>query len=125
MKILKQSCNQDDVFGMANLVPKNTGLKTDLWVDHKGVQHKVSHYNIPRLKVGPRDNRIPVLIDEHPKTLIDEKTIDQKLLKDVKSTFPYISRNQDLFKRHYFDVTDDFGDRDLENALIKRKDFKL
>lgn len=122
MKILVNSSSY--IAGMSNLIPRRTGLKTQLWIDHNGVSRKVAHSNVPRLKVGPVNNEIPVLIDKNPKVLVNEKSIKPKLLSEVKSTFPYISRNEDIFKKFYFDTTDEFDEEDLRNELKLRGDWK-
>lgn len=108
---------------MPNLTPKRTGLKTQIWVDHNGVSRNVAHRYTPRVKVGPVNEEVPVLIDKNPKILIDESSIKHNLLKDVQSTFSYISRNEDILKRFYFDTIDDFDEKDLEDELARRGDF--
>lgn len=71
MKILVNSNSY--VARTSNLIPRRTGLRTQLWIDHNGVSRKVAHSNVPRIKVGPVNNEIPVLIDKHLRVLINEK----------------------------------------------------
>lgn len=40
------------VFGMANLIPKKTGLAANIWSDHKGIERRVSHRGPPRMKIS-------------------------------------------------------------------------
>lgn len=48
--IIRKS-KKDDIFGMANLTSRKTGLSADIWSDHKGIERQVSHSNTPRIKI--------------------------------------------------------------------------
>lgn len=42
---------QVNLFWMANLVPKRTGLAADIWSDHNGIERNVCHSNPSRIKI--------------------------------------------------------------------------
>ena len=44
---------------------------------------------------------------------------------NIFNNVEYVGRNYDLFLKHIQDIDDSFTDRDLEDALIKRNEFKL
>lgn len=113
----------NNLFEMANLSPKRTGLKARIWAEGRGVERNKSD-NIPRVKLQIDDKSLSVSIEEHPKILAKSRNIKQTDLAAFKEAINYISRNYDLFLKHYNDITDDFDDEDLFNALRKRGDYK-
>ena len=114
----------DDIFGMANLFPEKTGLSVDIWSDHRGIKRNVSHNYTPRLKIGTDEYQASVSISEHPIFLTDVSRISSNIVKQMKKAFPYISRNYDLFLKHYEDVNNQFSDEDLVQSLRERGDYK-
>ena len=114
----------EHVFGMANLVPEETGLPCDIWSDHKGVQRNVPHSD-PRLKISADGIEISVFIGPNPRILAKPSHIPFKVKKKLKKGIEYVKRNYDLFLRHYNDVNNEFTDIKLMKALADRGDFKM
>lgn len=120
MYILTETC---DIFGMANLNPKKTKLKLIIWADHSGIQRKVSHRHIPRVKTGNNNFCVSVLISDKPVTLDQSLKLRISERHNVEDAIDYIARNNDLFLRHYLDTDFNFDDEDLFNALRERGDY--
>lgn len=116
--------SSQSVFGMANLPAKRTGLSADIWSDHKGIERSVSHRGTPRIKISVGSYMVSVTIESTPVIKAESKhsTKSQKIA--VKEAMKYIGRNHDLFLKHYYDVEDEFDDRDLINALEERGEYK-
>ena len=93
---------------MTNLSPKRTGLKVAIWSDGDGKSRNKKD-KLPRVKIGTNDYEVSVSIEKEPKILAQTK---------------YISKNYDLFLKHYESSYDDFDDNDLFDALRERGDFK-
>lgn len=106
---------EDDIFCMANLYPKHTGLPVVLWVDNVGYARKVQH-NIPRLKVqnvrGNKavDDTFSVSISKEPKVLSGENKLSSKDWKAVKQ---FISDNYEYFMQHWNQEIDEYELKDL------------
>ena len=114
------------VFGMANLVPEETGLSCDIWSDHKGIQRTVSHFNTPRVKITKGSYEIAVSIEPNPRILASSKNIPTNVMKKMKEAMKYVGRNYDLFLRHYSDDDkNEFTDLKLFRELAKRGEFKM
>lgn len=112
---------EQNVFGMANLTPKRTGLACDIWSDHRWCERPVEH-NYARVKVGTSDVEVVVILEPYvhvdswpSKTKHSDK---QKIDKAVE----YIQDNVDLFLKHFYDThdKDEFDDDDLFDALRDR-----
>lgn len=114
----------DTVFGMANLAAKRTGLSADIWSDHKGIERNVSHSNTPRIKITAGSYTVSVTIEENPVIKAESRHGTKSQKNAVKEAMNYIGRNYDLFLKHYYDVEDEFDDRDLINALEGRGEYK-
>lgn len=116
--------SDDYIYGMANLVPKQTGLSADIWADHKGVLRAKSDVT-PRVKISVNDDEISISIEKNPVILAGRFNQYKKSVQNaMKDAIKYVGRNYDLFLRHYNDVSDEFTDRQLEDALIERGEFK-
>lgn len=120
MKIYKH----ENVYGMANLVPKKTGLSCDLWSEHKGASRKLSHCNTPRIKISLDGQSVSVTIEPNPKTLTSLDKFKQSGIKKIKEAIEYVGRNSDIFLKHFSDKDDSFDDEDLFNALRQRNEYK-
>lgn len=110
------------VFGMANLVPRRTGLSADIWVEHKGIERRVEH-NTPRVKISYSGESISISIDSNPNILSGNSTYNNShghSRKAFDEAIAYVADNYDLFLTHFNDVGDNFDDRDLEDALANR-----
>ena len=122
MKLLIHN-DKEDLFCMANLVPKRTGLSAYIFSEHSGVQRNIPH-NVPRVKISTTDSSVSVSIEENPKILAGENSIKPGDKKAINNAIKYIGRNYDLFLKHYMDVDDTFDDQDLFDALRDRNEFK-
>lgn len=118
------SSDSDYIFGMANLVPRQTGLSADIWADHKGVLRSKPD-TTPRVKICVNSDEISISIEKDPSILAGRFNEYKKSVQNaMKEAIAYVGRNHDLFLRHYNDVADEFTDRQLEDALIERGEFK-
>ena len=91
---------KEDVFGMAN-------------------------HNVPRrVKIGTYDEFVSVSIEKKPRILTQDANIKHSVMKGIKEAIQYVSRNYDLFLKHYNDTSDDFDDEELFTSLRKRNQFK-
>ena len=112
--------SSSEIFGMANLSMKRTGLPVVIWSDHQGVSRSLKH-SIPRLKIGRvGEFDISVSISSEPKILAKSSGITQSQLKLCKSAIQYVADNYDLFLKHYNDTNEEFDDEDLYEALRER-----
>ena len=114
----------DNIYGMANLVPKNTGLKADIWSPHKGGFEKLPHSST-RVKISIGDDKVSITVEPEPKIKAQTPNIKHSHMKAIKEAMEYVGRNYDLFLRHLNDVADEFSDLDLMLALAERGEFKL
>ena len=113
------------ITGMANIVPKKSGIPADVWSDHSGGSRKVSHRGTPRAKVGYQGTEISVSIEAQPKILAPKyKKIAPGVMKNLQTGIDYIGRNYDLFLKHYLDFDDSFDDEDLFQALRDRGEYR-
>ena len=77
MKRYIKSTFDQDIFAMANLYPKRTGLPAIIWVDNLGKARNVEH-NLPRVKIQnipgntAVDDTFEVLISKNPEILKGE-----------------------------------------------------
>ena len=117
--------SMDNIFGLANLNPQKSGLgNVVIWSDHSGVTRKVRH-NIPGIKLSSGDMSIVVSISENPVVLSKNKSVSSKAkLAEFQKGIDYVSRNHDLFMKHYMDTTFKFDDEDLFQALRDRGEYK-
>ena len=121
--ILKDTLN--DVFGMANLIPRRTGLHANIWSEHSGILYNVSHKNTPRVKIKSGEYQVSVSIEEIPQIIVENISHPKKSDEIcVKEAIDYIGRNYDVFLKHYLDKTDDFDDEDLFDSLRQRGEYK-
>ena len=109
----------DNIFGMTNLVPRKTGMAVDIWLDNKGILRKVRH-NVPRVKIGTNEEYVSVSISRGPEILSMSGNIKHSTMAKIKQALKYVSKNSDLFLKHYNDTDDTFYDEDLFGELRKR-----
>ena len=121
MYIYKKS--KDDIFGMANLNPKKTGLSVIIWSDHAGITANRPH-NDPRVKIGNANGQVSVSIEPQPKILAKSKNLKKSDMVAIQEGINYVGRNYDLFLKHFMDTDFSFDDEDLFNALRKRGEYK-
>ena len=113
------------IFGMANLNPQKSGLgNIVIWSDHMGVLRNVQH-NQPRIKLQIGDMSIVVSISAKPEILSKSKTVTSKVkLAMFSKGIDYVSRNYDIFLKHYMDTDFSFDDEDLFKSLRARGEYK-
>lgn len=113
----------EDIFGMANLNPRKSGLSVIIWSDHSGVSRKVEH-NSPRIKIGKNDDQVVVTIESEPKILQKSSNIKKSDMEDIEEGIDYVSRNYDLFLKHFMDTDFSFDDEALFDALRERGEYR-
>lgn len=118
--------SEDDIFGMSNLNPQKAGLgDIVIWSDHGGVSRSVSHRNTPRIKLSIGDMSISVTISAQPEILAKNRAVSSKRkLAEFDDGIAYVSRNYDIFLKHYMDTSFEFDDEDMFNALRDRGEYK-
>ena len=95
--------NNSDIFCMANLYPKRTGLPSIIWVDNLGKARNVEH-NLPRVKIqnipGDKavDDTFEVSISEQPEILKGQCKLSRKQKQEM---LQYISDNCETFLAHW------------------------
>lgn len=116
---------EQNVFGMANLTPRRTGLSCDIWSDHRGCERTVEH-NYARVKVGTPDVEVVVMLE--PYVHVDSWPSKTKHAdkQKINEAVEYIRDNVDLFLKHFYDThdKDEFDDTDLFDALRDRGVYK-
>jgi len=98
---LRKAVEDQEMFEMSNLVPKNTGLRNVVWVSYKG---NIKHG--PRIKVvvdrGDRvtvDNMVTVTISDNPQVIgrglkaEDAKLVREFILKNKSALLDYWEGN--------------------------------
>lgn len=117
--------HEQNVFGMANLTPRRTGLSCDIWSDHRGCERTVEH-NYARVKVGTPDVEVVVMLE--PYVHVDSWPSKTKHAdkQKINEAVEYIQDNVDLFLKHFYDThdKDEFDDNDLFDALRARGVYK-
>lgn len=122
MKLLM--LHDNDVFGMANINPNRSGIPVIIWSDHSGCIRKVSHRGTPRIKIGTQNYSVSVTIEENPVIKAKSGKIKKSELDKIQQGIDYVSRNYDLFLKHYYDTDFSFDDEDLFNALRERGEYR-
>ena len=123
-KMIVQTENFEDIFGMSDLNPKRTGLPVTIWVDHNGVSRNVSHSNTPRLKIGIGTAWEVYTIEPEPKLKASRPNIKHSDKKKIQEGVDFIKRNYDILLKHYYDTEYEFDDDDLKEELRKRGDYQ-
>ena len=122
MKILLKS---EHVFGMANLSPKRSGLSVNIWSDGSGILRTVSHSETPRVKIGYLDGRgVSVTIEAEPEIKAQSQDIKKSEMNAIEEGIKYVSRNYDLFLKHYMDTDGSYDDDDLTDELRARGEYR-
>ena len=113
----------DFLMEMAILSPNRPGLEVVIWSDGNDKSRNKKD-KLPRVKIGTDDYEVSVSIEKEPKILAQTKNIKQNEMNKIKEAMKYISKNYDLFLKHYESSYNDFDDNDLFDALRERGDFK-
>lgn len=114
------SNSTQNVYAMANLDAKNTGLKCIIWVDSFGARRNGKHSK-PRVKLEQGKYSASVLVSDNPVILAQTNNIPHSVEANFKDAMKYIARNSDLFLDHYYNK---LTDADLMFALKERGELK-
>lgn len=118
-RLLKETVQ---VFGMANLNPKKSGLPVIIWAEHNGISRPNNH-NQPRVKIGKDNYSISVSISTEPSILAGSANIKKSEMDNLQKGIEYVARNADIFLKHFTDTSFEYDDEDLFNDLRARGDY--
>lgn len=91
-QILYEASEDEMMFEMANLLPKRTGLKYQIWYSAKIPGHN------PKIKVDLNDGYfLSIQIETHEV----KGAVDKILSKDLKKIFEWIELNEDVLLRYW------------------------
>lgn len=113
----------EPLFEMANLTPKRTGLKVVIWSEQQGYTRNKKDSE-PRFKIDGGDFSLSFSLEKNPRELARSGKIKQSDEKSIKEAVEYVSRNIDLFLKHYNSTPFEFDDDDLKDALRERGEYK-
>lgn len=112
-------------FGMTVLNPNKSGLPVEIWSAHAGYKINNPYCSKPWVKIGSQNsNYIFVTIEKNPQIIHKSKGIKRKELLNCQTAIEYVSRNRDIFLRHYIDSDNGFDDEDLLQSLRDRGDYR-
>ena len=114
---------EDYLVEMANLSPKRTGLSVTIWSDNNGINRNVAH-NEPRVKIGKNNYWVVVTIASDPVIKAQSANIKKWEMEQIMLGIEYVSRNYDLFLKHFISSNEEFDDQDLMDALRQRGEYK-
>lgn len=109
---------------MAYLNPRKSGVSVIIWSDHSGAIRKVSHSDTPRIWIGTDQDWVSVTISDSPVIKTKSGNIKKSVMDKISKGIDYVSRNYDLFLKHYYDTDFSFDDEDLFYALRERGEYK-
>lgn len=102
------------------ILGKYTGLKVDIFSKWCGDDE-------PTVLIGNIDKNYNyfVIATISPVSHILDQTsnITKEQMKNIQDGINYVARNYDLFLKHYTDLTGQFSDDELIDALAKRGDY--
>ena len=120
---LKIDLPQQELFKMANLSTKRTGLDLNIWSDGAGAFSDKKDKQ-PRIMLGIRDKFIVSLsLDDDLKILSKTRSLNKSEEKKLEEARQYILRNLDLFIKHYNSSFLEYDDDDLTKDLRGRNDY--
>lgn len=109
-QFLDEASENEMMFEMANLLPKRTGLKYQIWYSAK-----VPGYN-PGIKVDLNDGHFLFIQIETHKV---KGAVDKILSKDLKKIFRWIDLNKDLLLRYWNEAYEGKIDTAEMDTLLK------
>lgn len=115
--------NNEPLFEMANLSPKRTGLSVIIWSEQQGFTRNKPD-STPRFKIQGKNYELSYSLEEKPQLLAKSGKIKQSDKKDIKEALQYVSKNLDLFLKHFNSTPYEFDDDDLKEELRKRGEYK-
>ena len=111
---------RQDVFAMANVNYKRSGLSVNIWSDGQGCTRNKPDV-LPRVKLNKGNDTISVSIEDEPKVLAPRGDWRKYFKKDVVEAFEegiaYVGRNSETLLKHYNDTDLSFDDEELFNEL--------
>lgn len=116
-----------DIFAMANVSCKKSGLSVNIWSDGQGCTRNKPDVT-PRVKICKDNHVVSVSIEKQPKVLAPKgnwrKNLSQSEVKAFEEAIEYIGRNHQTFLKHYQDTDLSFDDEDLFNELRQNGQYK-
>lgn len=112
----------EPLFEITNLSPKRTGLSVIIWSKQQGFTRNKPD-NTPRFKIQGKNYELSYSLEEKPQLLAKSDKIKQSDKKDIKEALQYVSKNLDLFLKHFNSTPYEFDD-DLKDELRKRGEYK-
>lgn len=107
--------DEEMLFEMANISPKDSGVRYPMWVDSVGEDRDNKH-SLPRLKVQYKGQKIPVLISDDPQILRNvQDVLGFSSFKDFNQVKSFIKQNKELLLKHWKGKV---TDKELLNTLI-------
>lgn len=121
--IIKSLTKMESLIEMANLTPKRTGLNVVIWSEQNGESRNKSD-NIPRFKIMGKDYSLSCSLEKTPRILAKSGKIKHTDKKDIDDALNYVSRNLDLFLKHFNTSAFEYDDDDFKEDLRKRGEYK-
>ena len=94
--------NEDLLWEMATIVPRESGVPYKIWLDPMGVTRGNEHTFSPRCKVEVDGNFIPVEISDSPKIPDSARKLMDREPKKFNLVYEYIKAYKDIFLAHYY-----------------------
>lgn len=113
----------EPLFEITNLSPKRTGLSVIIWSEQQGFTRNKPD-NTSRFKIQGKNYELSYSLEEKPQLLAKSGKIKQSDKKDIKEALQYVSKNLDLFLKHFNSTPYEFDDDDLKDELRKRGEYK-
>ena len=114
----------DAMFGAAHITPRRSGLSVSIWSCHCGCVRLSAICRTPVMEIGNFHYSVFITIEQNPVIKVKSGKINESELSKIQQGIDYVSRNYDLFLKHYYDTDYSFDDEDLFNALEERGDYK-
>ena len=120
----QQMACSDRFFGAAELDPQKAGLDDVVIRSHHGgiLRSEAQKYD-PHVELKKGDMFILVQISFNPEILIKSKHVSDHDLQAFQQGIEFISRNHDIFLKHYMDTDFSFDDEDFFQALRERGEY--
>lgn len=121
----KYVAHPEYIMAMANVNKRRTGLKVNIWSDGQGITRNKPD-NIPRVKIVTDSGSVSVSIEACPKVLAPKNwqaQFKKSEILNIEEGIEYVSRNWDVFLKHYMDVDLSFDDSDLFDSLRRRGEY--
>lgn len=94
--------NEDLLWEMATIIPKESGIPYKIWLDPMGVTRGNEHTFSPRCKVEVDGKFIPVEISDNPKIPNSVRRLMDEEPRNFNLVYEYIKAYKDIFLAHYY-----------------------